>query len=894
MKTNIMHMIAASAAAPAAFLLASTIALAAPYAPPAISLPGGSLAGWTPNTTSGVGIPSGIPTRTNIVNMTTGSSPYNCDPTGATDCSANINTAIAAASSGDILYFPAGTYKLTGSVTSGHNNYTIRGAGDTTIFKPSGNFAPFSLGNGSMYNGANSTAITGGLSQGSTTLTVSSASGFAVGMLVQICESPDPTIPVFSVSGAGDIGIHLGDGNNLMQQKDIITGISGNDITIQTPLDWTLQSGLNPVLMGTGNGAGTGSQTSGVGLESFKLDCTNSTGAFAIWLEQCVGCWIGGPAANTVHVYNTPGYGIYLLDCYQCEMDHSWIDTAQSSGGSNGGGLLVQHSSSCLIQNNIINHFFPLIEQDFGCTGNVYGYNFGYDSTSNGAVGCAFNDNHGPENGFNLVEGNVFPNVQCDGYFGGAAWETYYRNWFYGTSPGASPLSRQAMLLDRFTRQANVVSNLYGGLATSSDPNLPNFPGWYNFTGSLATSPYLLGFPNLGNVGSTGTAQPSTSSYWADWNMAGTLVSGVGTTTGTISVPLGYGDWGSNFSGNGPNSTRIYWSGGATTVGTVSGTGTTLSVTTNSNLPANSTALTLYAGTNGYQEQDLDVQASCTLMANWDLYNAQQPTEDSSLSGGTTLPNSLYLSSAPAWFYSLAWPAVATSNHTPVSANLIPAAYRYWNGSDPATSPAFAAQLQTFNIFGGPSYVITLTGPVSVGQRVVVLAGNFESTDSITGVTDSEGNTYTVHIASQLVNSCGLSVGIASANVTTALVSGDTITVTLASASTNYVAGSVSLLNNCAASGQPDSYAANDANSYTISVPGTTVAGQTAIIGIAGEYAGTSTGSPTWTRITPAPSASYGSINLECFYINATSSGTQNPDLPTSATVWGAAWVAFK
>src|SRR5579862_4407131 len=92
------------------------------------------LAPWTSGVT--VGVPGGIPTnRTNIVDVT--QAPYNADPTGATDCQPAILAAINAANSGDIIYLPAGIYLVNEPIcpNQGKSNYTIRGAGDTTIIK---------------------------------------------------------------------------------------------------------------------------------------------------------------------------------------------------------------------------------------------------------------------------------------------------------------------------------------------------------------------------------------------------------------------------------------------------------------------------------------------------------------------------------------------------------------------------------------------------------------------------------------------------------------------------------------------------------------------------------------------------------------------------------------
>jgi len=114
--------------------------------------------------------------------------------------------------------------------------------------------------------------------------------------------------------------------------------------------------------------------------------------------------------------------------------------------------------------------------------------------------------NHGPHNSFNLYEGNISPNVQCDGFFGGASEDTLFRNWLHGTCPGVT-LGRQPVLLQRFTRNYSVVGNIVG----------KNGVTYKCVNGNAINSLYSLGEPNMGGCGFIGTAQLSTGHPWKDW-----------------------------------------------------------------------------------------------------------------------------------------------------------------------------------------------------------------------------------------------------------------------------------------------------------------------------------------------------------------------------------------
>src|SRR3954469_6944010 len=69
-------------------------------------IPAARLVDWTPGVMTGV--PGGIPTRTNLIDVTT--APYNADNSGAADSSAAIQLAVNAARSNDVVYLPTGTY----------------------------------------------------------------------------------------------------------------------------------------------------------------------------------------------------------------------------------------------------------------------------------------------------------------------------------------------------------------------------------------------------------------------------------------------------------------------------------------------------------------------------------------------------------------------------------------------------------------------------------------------------------------------------------------------------------------------------------------------------------------------------------------------------------------
>src|SRR4051812_5283927 len=82
---------------------------------------------WIPGAT--VGVLSGIPMRTNLINVTL--PPYNADKTGSNDAAAVIQAAINAAASNDVIYLPAGKYRLSSTLFLDRSYISLRGNGPT-------------------------------------------------------------------------------------------------------------------------------------------------------------------------------------------------------------------------------------------------------------------------------------------------------------------------------------------------------------------------------------------------------------------------------------------------------------------------------------------------------------------------------------------------------------------------------------------------------------------------------------------------------------------------------------------------------------------------------------------------------------------------------------------
>ncbi len=606
------------------------------------------------------GVPGGIPTdRDHLIDVT--KEPYNADNTGATDAQPAILKAIADAGDEDVVYLPAGTYRIDRAVVvyGGKSRITIRGDGpDKTIVRPTGpqsggvNVTPADGGDW-WYPHRLKLDIVGSYERGATELTVGDTKpldGYpkgGIGELCQISLKNDATLPVMTTGGFD-------------YARKFITRIvdkTATTVTISPGLLFDLPAELVPVLRPVGRYA------EWVGIEDLTVDGTDCpSGNCLVSIGQSYACWV-----ENVTVRNGERRLLGIDGSLQCEMRHCNIFGRKVAAQPNSGGLFLTMSTGCLIEDSILS---PGTEVDGGVAGSVLAYNFcDAEAVQGGLLASGMNINHGAHNSFNLYEGNCFPKIQSDGYHGSASHETIFRNWFYASSDKTTQWW-VAVNLNRFSRYYNIVGNILGkkGYEWNYEVEMTGFAYEKHYI-------YSLGFPNMGNGWCNGkTAQPSKGKYWADWDpVVGTSIKGVLTertndTMGKITLSSG-----AVVVEQAPMM-KAGETGSWVIVRKVEGKVATVDTGPwGTKLPPASTEVLLFPGAGGFQELDLDVAATTLLRGNYNYHDhGVRPSESL---GGATLPDSLYLSSKPAWFGDLAWPPFGPD--TDFEHNKIPAQVRY-------------------------------------------------------------------------------------------------------------------------------------------------------------------------------------------------------------------------
>jgi len=170
-------------------------------------IPPERLADWTPGVT--VGVPGGIPTnRSRWIDVT--QAPYRADNTGATDAQPAIQEAIAKAGENDVVFLPAGTYRIdkTIAIAGGKSRFTLRGEGPDKTILMAYNQSQLAImpadGGDWWYGNRLALKIEGGPKRGETVLHVGDTKPLdaypngGIGQICQLSLKNDPKLPVIA------------------------------------------------------------------------------------------------------------------------------------------------------------------------------------------------------------------------------------------------------------------------------------------------------------------------------------------------------------------------------------------------------------------------------------------------------------------------------------------------------------------------------------------------------------------------------------------------------------------------------------------------------------------------------------------------------------------------
>ena len=467
------------------------------------------LANWMGN----AGVPGGIPNRTTIFCNAT-NPPYNARGDGVTDNQTAIQNSINACPSNQVVYLPAGNYRVNGQVYIGTRSYwTLRGEGPgKTIItgNPTSGQAIFYLGSSPWMPPANANMVSG-FTKGSTNIVLSSVSGIAPNILLYLDQLNDGTLVTSYGASIGHGPCTYLDrfrnGTRNVMQIVRVTSIVGNSINFWPPLNWTFSASLSPQV------AEMYASVRFAGIEDLTITAaTNSDVNHHIYFDACESSWL-----KNIESVKAPHWHVRFYTSLNCEIRDSYIHEAQTYGVDEGYGVEGSMSTGLLIENNVFwrNALATIMG---ACNGSVIGYNYETETlTSDTAyMQAGFFACHGAHPFMNLYEGNVGNEYQTDFYWGSSSHQTLFRNWFTGTDVGVL-YNHKAVSLDSHSISNNVVGNVLGSTGLTW--------AYENETSGFSQNViWRLGFPIIGNNTYTNVSPPATNAEALDMRVKATLL----------------------------------------------------------------------------------------------------------------------------------------------------------------------------------------------------------------------------------------------------------------------------------------------------------------------------------------------------------------------------------
>lgn len=446
-------------------------------------------AAWTPNATNSMdwtvcGVRGDIPTVSTIA---TTLSPIG----GGSDDAAQINSAIAACASNQVVKLSTGTFTISSaSVLLTKDGVVLRGSGTNTILELKSNRGVYLGGSQSIVS---DTAISSGATLGSTSMVVSSSANISVGDLIAITANGDTNL-VWRNTGTAPMRT------------------MGNTVRVMTVSGTTIEFWPSLVYNFMDTSGGAGSPTvyripfasvsifRKIGIEDLLIDADDAGAPTdAINMVSSYDCWMRG-----VTVYNPANRHILLTYCANITLRSNSFLLVQGHAANTLGVGIEESSCFNLIEDNIL-YQCNIVCENGRQMGNVIAYNY---------VSDAYQTGFGQYNGlwFNhsfhvmrtLIEGNIANGATSDGVHGSASHNMIFRNFLSGWTPTMRETNGNAIQLCRWSLHNSIVCNVIGM------SNYPNGTMQYQPTnsGGHDGTIYYLGYISSGNASFTTQRPP--------------------------------------------------------------------------------------------------------------------------------------------------------------------------------------------------------------------------------------------------------------------------------------------------------------------------------------------------------------------------------------------------
>lgn len=400
---------------------------------------------------------------------------------------ASVNAAISGAPDSTVVRIPAGTFTISGGgfELNNRNNVILRGAGPNSTFLTFTGSANCTLGasicvQGGLpagwYESMTVANWTAGLSQGSTSITVSTKTNLQIGtriVLDQVWDNEDAdtgTVYVCTTSppGAGQPGCTQAAAGSVMgrtsdrAQFQVVTVTSVPAVACAP----TCVIGITPAIyMPNWRTAKTaqawwvnGLPSHSLGVEEMSLNLQGTAATTCIQFAHTHNSWVK-------HVRCTRPIN-YMVKVFVADhitvRDSYFFTTANHQNDSY--GVDSYYSSDLLVENNIFQWITTPMPNE-GCTGCVYAYNFSInDEFGDGTWMMGSSMTHFQYNCCILWESNDGVGLTYENYFGTPFFNTAFRNRWSGWEPQPAVLVNQTVPVHNYARARfhNYIGNVLG------------------------------------------------------------------------------------------------------------------------------------------------------------------------------------------------------------------------------------------------------------------------------------------------------------------------------------------------------------------------------------------------------------------------------------------------
>jgi hypothetical protein len=188
-----------------------------------------------------------------------------------------------------------------------------------------------------------------------------------------------------------------------------------------------------------------------IGFEDFTIESVTSGAKHHFLFVYAVNCWIKcvrSIKSDVTHVNPSFCANLTIRDSY-------FHDAYEFGGGGHGGGVCISmHSTDCLVENNVFDKLRHAMLVQRGANGNVFGYNYSINATSNGTISpftrLPDGSLHGHFPYFNLYEGNVMQEIHSADHWGPSGYgNTFFRN----------RITREGIRISDRSLEQNIVGN---------------------------------------------------------------------------------------------------------------------------------------------------------------------------------------------------------------------------------------------------------------------------------------------------------------------------------------------------------------------------------------------------------------------------------------------------